>query len=155
MHTLRIGTLALASSIAMTTGCSRHGDSSREQAALRKAWNEACEAFTAKDWNRYAQVWAHEPGLQVIHPPQREWLKGWPAVEERYRGIFASDAKWKFETRQFYAQISPSGDAAWATIETVLILNGNSQTAWQVAVFKKISGEWKVALAFSAPVSAK
>lgn len=78
----------------------------------------------------------------------------WDAFEGSYRAIFASNDRWTFETRRFDAQLSPSGDAAWVTIENVLTLNGVRQTAWQVVVLKKIEGQWKMVLGFSAPLPA-
>ena len=129
--------------------CKQGIDLDGEKAAARAVWDEISSALEAKDWDRYAQHFSHEPDLQVIHPSMRDWIEGWETFEKRYKAIFASDDQWTFKTSRFDVQISPSGDAAWATIEIVLTLNGNSQTAWQVSVLKKVYGQWKVVLGFS------
>jgi ketosteroid isomerase-like protein len=143
---------ALALLSAGLVACGQSVDTAREEAAVRTVWDEAAAAFMAKDWNRYADVWAQEPFLQVIHPGQRDWIRGWDVFQERYQAIIASDVQWEFETRRFDVQISSAGDVAWATIETVLTLNGTASTAWQVSVFQKVQGRWKVVLGFSASV---
>ena len=74
--------------------CGESIDTAREEAAVRAVWDEAAAALTAKDWSRYAEVYAQEPFLQVIHPSQRDWIRGWDAFQERYRAIMASDAQW-------------------------------------------------------------
>jgi ketosteroid isomerase-like protein len=148
----RLEAAGLALLLTGLVACGQSIDTAREKAAVQAVWEETAAAFTAKDWNRYANVWAQEPFLQVIHPSQRDWIRGWNAFQERYRRIIASDAQWEFETRRFDVQISPAGDVAWATVETVLTLNGTASTAWQVAVFQKLQGRWKIALGFSASV---
>ena len=147
-----LGAAVLALLATGLISCGESIDTAREEAAVRAVWDEAAAALTAKDWSRYAEVYAQEPVLQVIHPSQRDWIRGWDAFQERYRAIIASDAQWAFETRRFDVQISPAGDAAWATIETVLTLDGTESTAWQVAVFQKVQGRWRVVLGFSASV---
>jgi len=129
--------------------CTRSVDLESEKAAVRSVWDEVSNALEAKDWNLYQQFFSHEPDLQVIHPSNRDWIKGWDTFEKRYQAIFASDTQWSSQTRRFDVQISPTGDVAWATIEIVLTMNGIDRTAWQVTIFKKIDGQWKIVLGFS------
>lgn len=56
-------------------------DVSRELQGVRAVWDEASSAFAAKDWARYADTWAHEPQLQVIHPSARDWIVGWDTLK--------------------------------------------------------------------------
>ena len=147
MTTIRLCVAVLF--VAGMFACTGNIDFESEKAAVRVVWDEACNALVAKDWNRYEQVWTHEPDLQVIHPSLRDWIKGWDMFQQRYQAIFASDVKWAFDTRRFDVQISPAGDVAWATIEIVITMNGTSQTAWQVSIFKKLHGQWKIVLGFS------
>jgi len=146
MTFIRLSLLALL--VISTFACTGSVDLEKEKAAVRAVWDEAGSALVTKDWNRYQKVFSHEPDLQVIHPG--DWIKGWDMFQQRYQAIFASDTTWTFETRRFDVQISPAGDVAWATIETVMTMNETRQTAWQVAVFKKIDGQWKIVLGFSA-----
>ena len=135
--------------LAAMCACTNSVDLESEKAAVRAVWDEVSSALEAKDWDRYQQFFSHEPDLQIIHPSNRDWIKGWDTFEQRYKAIFASDAQWSSQTRQFNVQISPGGNVAWATIEIGLTMNGNGWTAWQVSVFKKIAGQWKIVLGFS------
>lgn len=146
MTLIRLSVLVLL--IVGTLACTGGIDLEREKAAVRAVWDEAGSALEAKDWNRYQKVFSHEPDLQVIHPG--DWIKGWDMFQQRYKAILASASTWTSETRRFDVQISPAGDVAWATIDILLTMNGTSQTAWQVVIFKKIDGQWKIVLGFSA-----
>ena len=133
--------------------CAPSIDVESEKAAVRAAWDGLSRALEAKDWERYAEFWVQDADLQVIHPSLGDWIKGWDTFQQRYKAILASDAQFSFDTRRFDVQISPSGDVAWATVEVVMTMNGTEQTMWEVGVFKKIQGQWKICLGFAAPVS--
>jgi ketosteroid isomerase-like protein len=147
MTSIRLSLIALL--IVSVFACKSNIDLESEKAAVRAVWDEVSSALEAKDWNRYQQFFSHEPDLQVIHPSNRDWIKGWDTFEQRYKAIFASDTQWSSQTRSFAVQISSAGDVAWATAEIVLTMNGTDSTAWQVYVFKKIDGQWKIVLGFS------
>src|SRR5712691_4897945 len=103
-----------------------------ETGAVRAVWDEAVAALVAQDWDRYSQVWAHDPGVQVIHPAQRDWATGWQQLEARYRSVISSNVRLEAETRRFEVRVAPSKDVAWATVEAVVAANGIEHTSWQV-----------------------
>ena len=51
---------------------------------VRDLLDAAAAALKSGDWPRYAEVWAHEPYVEVIHPGEHEWLTGWDAVGSAY-----------------------------------------------------------------------
>ena len=134
-------------------GCASVPKSDNEEEAVRAAFERGVEALVAKNWERYSTFWAHEPHILILHPAAGEWLRGWSAIEPKYRSLIASDMKISTATRRFDVRVAPSGDVAWAAIEMDLTINGNPIKAWQFAVFEKIHGEWRVVAGIDAPAN--
>lgn len=126
-------------------------DVEAERDAVRALWDGTNAALIAKDWERYRQFWIQDPSLQVIHPAQGDWIRGWEAFQERYRGVLSSDAEFAVTTRRFDVELSPGADVAWATIEADLLVNGAASTHWYVLVARKVDGRWRTALALDSP----
>lgn len=126
----------------------------QEEEAVRAAWGELQETFSAKNWERYEELWIHEPYLQVVHPGNRDWITGWNAFEQRVRALAATDVQWDFETTRLEVHVAPEGTTAWAIGEVIFRMDGQPRTSWQMAVFQKIGGEWRVAAAFATPLPA-
>lgn len=126
----------------------------QEEEAVRASWQELRDTFTSKDWQRYAELWVHEPYLQVVHPGNRDWITGWDAFERRLTALASSEVRWDFETTRLEVHVSPDGKTAWAIGEVVLRMDGQPRTSWQMAVFQKIGGDWRVAAAFATPLPA-
>lgn len=136
--------------LALTNGCaSAHINRAAEEAAVRRAWQEVSDAFMAADWDRYSELWVQSEDLQVVHPGQRDWLSGWAAFADRYRDLIAEGDRWNFETTRLHVQVDSTGDTAWAIGELQLGFGERAQPAWQMAVFRKQQGRWKIAAAFS------
>ena len=126
-------------------------DVEAERAAVRAHWDGTNAALIAKDWERYQEFWLQEPSLQVIHPAQGDWIRGWDAFRERYESVLSSDTEFAVTTRSFDVELSPSADVAWATIEADLIVNGAASTHWYVLIARKVDGRWRSALALDSP----
>ena len=62
-------------------------------AAIRALLKEAAAALRTGDWSRYQAVWAHEPWIELIHPAEGEWLRGWEAIGNGYRELLESGAR--------------------------------------------------------------
>ena len=61
-------------------------DIDAETRLIRDVWDESVVALTTKNWEAYSRFWAHEPNMQVIHPAERYWTRGWEAVEIKIPG---------------------------------------------------------------------
>ena len=132
-------------------GCASAPSLRNEEDAVRTAFERGVGALVAKNWDLYSKFWAHEPHVLIMHPAAGEWLRGWSVVEPKYRALLASDMKVSTITRRFDVRVAPSGDVAWAAIEMDITINGNPIKAWQLGVFEKIQGEWRVVAAIDAP----
>lgn len=155
-HCRDLALFGLAAVFPLTAACaSRERDRATEEAAVRAAWQEVSEAFMAADWDRYAALWVQSDDLQVVHPGQRDWLKGWEAFAGRYQDLVSEGAEWSFSTTQLEVRVDPSGDTAWVIGELQIGFAGRTQPAWQMAVFRRHNGQWKIAAAFSSPVPAQ
>lgn len=140
----------------LVTGCLGNVvDMENEEAAVRDAWEELNDAFMSADWDRYSQLWVQSSQLQVVHPAQRDWISGWAEFEPRYRELVASGDQWTFETNRLEVSVDSTGDTAWGVGEVVLTMNGQSQTAWQMVVFRKENERWKIAAAFSSSLASE
>ena len=134
----------------MTSSCNiKSVDIVAEEAAVRATFEETIDAFSSKDWDRYSKLWIHEPYLQVVHPPQRDWITGWNNFETSYKKLIASDVQFTFKVNRMDIKVSPTGDTAWTTVEAVLNANGQSVISWQMAVLQKIDGKWRYAALFA------
>lgn len=91
--------------------------------------------------------------LQVIHPETRGWNERWDSFKKQYQLLLASDVDIDFDLKRFDVTVSPNGDVAWATIDNIILMNGQAQPTWQVAVFRKVDNQWRVNLGFSTSVA--
>jgi ketosteroid isomerase-like protein len=131
-------------------------DSENEKKAIQAVWQRAVEALATCDWPAYAELWAHDSYVAAIHPAQGSWWTGWNEVGERYRAIIEKGIPIRASTQRMDIQLSRSGDVAWAAFETeVRAGKTGGRLSWQVVVFEKKAGEWRMALAFDAPRRAK
>ena len=53
-------------------------------------------------------------------------------------------------TETFEVYIAPTGDFAWSVIDLKVIMENHQMQSWQVAVYRKIDGKWRVNLVFDA-----
>lgn len=134
-------------------GCSQSLNLQQEEEAIRGLRIELSEALADKDWEHYSSLWVQDSTLQVIHPETRGWIEGWDSFKEQYQPLLASDVNIDFELKRFDSTVGPNGDIAWATIDNIVLINGQAQPTWQVAVFRKVANQWRINLGFSASVA--
>jgi ketosteroid isomerase-like protein len=118
-----------------------------DEAEIRALLERAAVALRTGDWDAYAQVWAQDAEIAVLHPAEAEWLEGWGAVGPAYRALFASGARPAPERRLRQLRIAPSGDMAWATAETEVRRPGPDRCAaelWQTFVFERRAAGWRL-----------
>lgn len=149
--------LIIVLTVSLGAACSRDistatHDMDNARAAIHALWEETNAALTAKDWDRYQQVWFQSPELKVIHPAQRDRIDGWEAFRERYQQLLASETEFGVNTKRVDVDISPGGDVGWAFIEADLIVNGTVSPQWYVIIAQEIDGDWRIILALDSPV---
>jgi hypothetical protein len=139
--------LALSSAVDL---CSQ--DFAKDKKAIKELYIDMGEAFMNKDWERYKSYWIQDTTLNVIHPGNRDWAMGWNAVGMRYKPLFSPEVNMQAElvTETFEVYIAPTGDFAWSVIDQKVIMENHQMHSWQVAVYRKIDGKWRVNLVFDA-----
>ena len=78
-------------------------------AAIRALLEEAAAALRTGDWSRYQAVWAHEPWIELIHPAEGEWLRGWEAVGKGYRELLEAGARPDLQRLALHVRVAPCG----------------------------------------------
>jgi uncharacterized protein (TIGR02246 family) len=124
-----------------------------ERTAIREVWDEINAAFLAKDWQRYSQLFVTGADFQMVHPGQCDWIDGSDEFRARYEPLVTAEGHWNFETTRFDLRMSPRADAAWAMIEFIFSAEGGSKVMnWELVVFTRQDGQWRVASAIAASV---
>ena len=123
-----------------------------DEEAIKALWQRAIDALEDSDWQAYETVWAHESHAQAIHPATGSWWTGWQEIGPRYRRIIEKGVPIRGSTRRMDMHVGPGGHVGWAAIESEVKTGKTGQRlAWQVVVFQKTDGEWRMVLAFDAP----
>lgn len=139
-----------------TTACAAHRagelDVSAEAEEIRAAWEDVSAAFLAGEWQEYQNYFVDAPRFRMIHPGQREWLDGREEFAAVYRDRIRNAGGWEVSTERFDVSVGPAGDIAWTAAEVVLGQGDYTQTSWQLAVWEKIDGSWRVSSALAAAV---
>jgi ketosteroid isomerase-like protein len=127
-------------------------DFTKDKKAIQKLYVDMGEAFMNKDWERYQSYWVQDTTLNVLHPGNRDWAIGWNAVKMRYKPLFSPEVNMQAElvTETFEVYIAPTGDFAWSVIDLKVNMENHQMQSWQVAVYRKIDGKWRVNLVFDA-----
>jgi len=84
-----------------------------------------------------------------VHPG---WpiLKGWPAIEQSWRQIFAGPGRTQFILTNETLIIR--GDAAWITLEENLVDRGETHTIAATNVFHRGTNGWRLVAHHGSPV---
>ncbi len=106
----------------------------------------------AQDFDAMAALWSHGNDVVCIHPG---WpiLRGWDAVGESWRRIFAGPAENQFIVTN--EQLNIGQGVAWMTLDENLMSASGTGTIAATNVFLKIQGEWKVVHHHGSPVAAQ
>ena len=130
-------------------------DYEKDKQEIRKRWYDMSEALINKNWEEYQNYWFQDTTINVLHPAQRHWDKGWHAVHKTYKSIFESDFNMDNvripQADIFDVYIAPGGEFAWAVIEQRLF-SGDVKIghSWYIAVYRKIDGKWLINAALDA-----
>ena len=124
----------------------------KEKAKIEALWNQGIDALENGDWESYSAIWAQDQRTEVLHPAQSSWWTGWKNISSKYQKILDKGIPIHGSTRRMNIQLGPSMDVAWMTTESELKYGKTGKRiSWQVVIFQKIAGEWKIILAFDAP----
>lgn len=123
-----------------------------ESETVRKAWEDLTAAFLAGEWASYREFFVDASDFRMMHPDGREWLSGPDEFARVYQDRIRGTSGWDVETGRFEVSISPDGAVAWTAAEVSIDAGDWAQTAWQLAVWQKVGGRWRIASSMSANV---
>ena len=118
------------------------GIGSSPEAEVLGTLDAAARALRAGNFAAYADCWAHEPDVSVLHPAEGEWLMGWDEVGPAYAALLAGATRPSPERRVRSVRVSPGGEMAWVTAETTVRPAGARLTLWQTFVLERLGGRW-------------
>jgi hypothetical protein len=124
-----------------------------ESGAVRAAWDSLTAAFLAGDWAPYREFFVDAPDFRMMHPDGREWLAGPAEFADVYKERIKGTSDWDVDTPRFEVSVSPGGSVAWTAAEVSIAASDWAQTSWQLAVWQKVEGRWRVASAMAAIVA--
>ncbi|NNE96642.1 MAG: nuclear transport factor 2 family protein [Acidimicrobiales bacterium] len=121
-----------------------------EQRDLRDLNQRFYSAHETRDLELMASLWSHGPDVVCIHPG---WpiLRGWDAVEESWRRIFAGPADNQFIVTN--DQLNIASGVAWMTLDENLMSAGGTGTIAATNIFLRIDRQWKMVHHHGSPVA--
>jgi ketosteroid isomerase-like protein len=125
-------------------------DYMKEEEKVKEVWYKIAEYGTKGDWENYKKYIDQSEKIQVIHPGEGEWLKGWDEVSPKYKAMLESGNTWiEHKNELLNVNISKSGDMAWANAVFTFSLNSNPEQKhhmWESVVFEKNDGKCKIVM---------
>jgi ketosteroid isomerase-like protein len=108
-------------------------------------------AHEARDIDAMSAVWEHAPRIVCVHPG---WpiLRGWPAVEDSWRRIFAGAGRTQFILTNQSVDIGD--DLAWITLEENLVDRGETHAIAATNIFVSTEDGWRMIAHHGSPVMA-
>lgn len=122
---------------------------------IRSVWEQAAEALCNGDWAGYRRLWASGDQVELMHPATAQRLVGSDSVLAYYKNLIDSGFRCSYRTDRFTAQVSESGEAAWASAEGTVEVpgqTGSKQRIWYTLVFANSGGTWGLVHAHASPV---
>lgn len=107
------------------------------------------EAHERRDLAAMTLLWEHSNRAACTHPG---WpiLRGWPAIEQSWRGIFAGPGRNQFIITNEAVVIE--GDVAWVTCDENLMDGGATGTIAATNLFVRSADSWALVLHHGSPV---
>lgn len=121
-----------------------------DRQAVRDLNRRFYEAHERKRLDEMAALWSHGPDVICIHPG---WpiLRGWAAVEDSWRRIFAAPSANQFIVTN--EQLNIASGVAWMTLDENLMSGAGTGTIAATNIFLKIDGTWKIVHHHGSPVA--
>ena len=110
------------------------------------------EAHESRDMDAMAAVWEHGEHVVCTHPG---WpiLRGWPLIEESWRGIFAGPGRNQFICTNESVRVV--GDIAWVTLDENLVDGPRTSTIAATNVFERRDDRWRMILHHGSVVASR
>lgn len=111
------------------------------------AWEIGNEALENADWEAYSNYWAHRDYIQIIHPKEKEWLRGWESVGPGYKDFIEQGVQIQTKASDVNIRVSDDSTMAWLTCKMQIRMESDDTLefeSWQTNIFENIDGEWKL-----------
>lgn len=134
----------------MIGSCYSQPDLKLEEQKIKKLYSDLCTYAVSGNWTEYSKLMKNDSTLQIIHPDNGNWLRGYQDFAKQYEPLIRKGINAEFITKDMKIFFSKNADVAWGTIDVVtrIISSSNSIefSTWNVFVVEKIDNEWKWAL---------
>jgi ketosteroid isomerase-like protein len=114
--------------------------------ALRLANQHFYAAFESLDIAAMESVWAHDEGVQCVHPGW-DLLMGWEEVRGRWARLFASAKRVRIALSSVWIRVE--GDTGWVActehITTAFVDGFDEATVQATNIFIRREGRWLLA----------
>ena len=106
-------------------------------------------AHEARDLAAMGRVWEHSDRTICVHPG---WpiLRGWPAIEDSWRRIFAGPGRNQFILTN--ESVALEGSLVWVTLDENLVDRGGTGTIAATNVYARTAGGWRLVVHHGSPV---
>lgn len=121
-----------------------------EKEKVLEAWKRGNKALQENDWERYQSYWGHTDYIELIHPKEKEWLRGWQEIGPGYKQLISQEPAIEATFTDISVHVSPHADMAWLSCKVVIKINHEEEielSSWQTNIFEKIEDEWKLVCA--------
>lgn len=119
----------------------------KEKEKVLEAWRHGSKALQDQNWKNYLDYWAHTDYVELIHPKEKEWLRGWKSIGSGYRQFIRQEPVIELEYSNVSIHVSQHADMAWLSCKASMKLtldNSYEIESWQTNIFEKIDGKWKL-----------
>ena len=120
---------------------------------VRAANHRFYAAFESLDLAQMEAVWAHDDGIECVHPGW-DLLLGWDEVRERWARIFTNTKRVRVALRGVWVRVE--GEVAWAACTahiTTAFAEGFDEAVVQATnIFVRREGQWLLVAHHASPV---
>jgi ketosteroid isomerase-like protein len=121
--------------------------------ALRIANQGFYLAFESLDLAQMESVWAHDDGVECVHPGW-DLLLGWEEVRERWARIFANAKRVRIALSSVWIRVE--GDTGWVActehVTTAFVDGFDEATVQATNIFVCRDGQWLLAAHHASPL---
>ncbi|MGH9691398.1 MAG: nuclear transport factor 2 family protein [Candidatus Acidiferrales bacterium] len=121
--------------------------------AVRAANHRFYAAFESLNLAEMEEVWAHDDGVECVHPGW-DLLLGWDEVRERWARIFANTKRARVALSNVWVRME--GEVAWVACTahvTTAFAEGFDEAIVQATnIFVQREGQWLLAVHHASPV---
>ncbi len=140
--------LSLASIIIIClSSCNTKQEPITDEEKISQLINDTYFSVCNGNWELYSKLMDHSSKVQLMHPDNGVWLKGYEEIKKVYEPLIKSGMKCNISVNDLIINISESGDMAWVITDITVKYgddpNSQSSHMWEIVVLEKIEGQWK------------